>query len=66
MVNSFIRRQAKAAGVPLWRIAQYLGVSEPTMTRWLRVELNDGDKQRIMSAISELSTGEAIDDAPHN
>ncbi len=43
IANAFVRRQAKAAGVALWQIARYLGVSEPTMTRRLRVELDEAD-----------------------
>ena len=37
--NQDLRNAAKAAKVPLWRIAEKLGCSEPTMTRKLRREL---------------------------
>ena len=33
MENMNLRRTAKAAKVPLWRIADVLQISEPTMTR---------------------------------
>lgn len=53
--NENIRRAARIAGVPLWAIAVKLGVSEPTLTRWLRVPLPADKEQRIMDAIAELA-----------
>lgn len=55
MLNRGIRLEAKGAGVPLWRICQVLGISEPTLTRRLRKELPDVEKEKIRSIIRELS-----------
>lgn len=55
MENKTVRRAARAAGVPLWRVAAAVGVSEPTLTRWLRVPLPADKEQRVMAAISELA-----------
>lgn len=55
MANQDIRQYAKKAGVRLWEVAEFLGVSDPTMTRKLRHELNDSEKSRIMSIIDELA-----------
>ena len=52
--NQKVRRAARAAGIPLWRIAATIGVSEPTLTRWLRVQLSEDKEQRIMEAIASL------------
>lgn len=52
--NQTVRRAAWAAGVPLWRIASNIGVSEPTLTRWLRVPLPEEKERRIMAAIVAL------------
>lgn len=52
--NQTVRRAARAAGVPLWRIASNIGVSEPTLTRWLRVPLPEEKERRIMAAIVAL------------
>lgn len=52
--NQKVRRAARAAGIPLWRIATTIGVSEPTLTRWLRVQLSEDKEQRIMEAIASL------------
>ena len=39
--NTDIRKAAKDSGVFLWEIADKLGVSEPTLNRWLRKEMPD-------------------------
>ena len=57
--NQKIRDMAKAENVTLWRIALQIGVSEPTLIRWLRVPLSEDREQRIYAAIAELKAGEA-------
>ncbi len=52
--NENIRRAARIAGVPLWAIAVKLGVSEPTLTRWLRVQLSVEKEAKIRAAIAAL------------
>lgn len=55
MNNADVRAAAKEAGVFLYQIADFIGISEPTMTRRLRFELPDSEKQTILEAIAELS-----------
>lgn len=55
MKNQEIRLAARGAGIPLWRLAEAIGVSEPTMTRKLRHELPEDEKRRILSIIRNLS-----------
>lgn len=52
--NQKVRKAARMAGVPLWRVALSIGVSEPTLMRWLRVPLPADKESRIMRAISTL------------
>lgn len=52
--NEAVRRAARIAGVPLWKIAAKIGVSEPTLTRWLRVPLSQEREARVMAAIAAL------------
>ncbi|MBQ9851752.1 MAG: helix-turn-helix domain-containing protein [Ruminiclostridium sp.] len=52
--NETVRRAARIAGVPLWRLAEKLGVSEPTVYRWLRHPLPKDKEIRILDAISSL------------
>lgn len=54
--NKDVRRKARAAGIPLWKVAATIGVSEPTLTRWLRVPLTKEKENRILSAIDKLET----------
>ncbi len=52
--NQNVRDAARIAGIPLWRIAMQAGISEPTLTRWLRVPLSEDRERRIVRAIEEL------------
>ncbi len=52
--NQTVRRAARSAGVPLWRVAAAIGVSEPTLTRWMRVPLSEDKERHIMAAIAAL------------
>lgn len=53
--NEQVRRAARVADVPFWKIAATVGVSEPTLTRWMRFPLDEDKETRIMTAISKLS-----------
>lgn len=56
LANADIRAAAKEAGVSLWKIADALNVSEPTVTRMLRHELSDDRKRELMTAIQTISS----------
>lgn len=58
MENVRVRRAARVAGVPLWKIAVAIGVSEPTLTRWLRVPLSCEREALIMDAIARMEMRE--------
>lgn len=53
--NQKVREQAQKMGVKHWQIAEKLGISEPTIMRWLRVPLSEEREQAIMAAIKELA-----------
>lgn len=61
MENKDIRLKARGAGVTLWQIADYLGISEPTLTRMMRHQLDREQKQKICNAIRAIKSegGEA-------
>ena len=52
--NVDLRRLARAEGVPFWRIAEAMNISEPTMTRRLRRELSTDEKVVIVHVIKQL------------
>ena len=48
-----IKREAKKNGVPLWLIADRMGISEASMTRLLRHELSREKEAVILGIIKE-------------
>ncbi len=52
--NQEVRKAAQVAGVPLWKVAATIGISEPTFMRWMRFPLSKEKEERIMEAISAL------------
>ena len=55
LANADIRKAAKEAGVSLWEIADALNISEPTVTRLLRRELDDDRKQELLHTIASIA-----------
>ena len=55
MTNQDIRRTAAGAGVKLWQIADALGSADCSLSRKLRKELPQEEKDRIFGIIRELS-----------
>ena len=55
--NQSIRDRAKATGVKHWEIALHLGISEPTLCRWLRIPLSAEREKMIINAINHLAKG---------
>lgn len=53
--NQAIRNAAKDKGVPLWRIAEKLGINDGNFSRKLRRELNEKETESILNIISELA-----------
>ena len=55
MTNQDIRRTAAGVGVKLWQIADALGIADCSLSRKLRKELPQEEKDRIFGIIRELS-----------
>lgn len=55
LANNDIRLTAKGNNVALWQIAEVLKISEPTMTRKMRKELPQQEKEKILGIIKELA-----------
>ena len=53
--NQDIRDYAAKRGVYCWEIAMKLGISEPTITRWMRVELSADKRREIEQVISDIA-----------
>lgn len=61
LANADIRAAAKGASVRMWEIADRLNISEPSITRKLRHELPQAEKERIFSIIEEIAKEKAVD-----
>jgi len=52
--NLDLRLKCRADGIPLWLLAQKLGVSDQTLLRNWRTELSKEEKQKIVVIIDKL------------
>lgn len=53
--NTDIRERAKSKGIKLWQIAEVLHINDGNLSRKLRRELPQGEKERIFAIIDELA-----------
>lgn len=51
--NRDIRIALQSKGMKQWELADMLGISEFTLTRWLRKELTEDKKELLLKAINE-------------
>ena len=56
MCNKIIREKMKDRGVRQWEIADYLGISESTMARKMRYELDPDSRDTISTAIDTIGS----------
>ena len=56
--NQMIREVAKRKGVKHWQIAAYMGISEQTIVRWLRIPLTEEKEATILAAINAIEAKE--------
>ena len=54
-LNKDIKVKARKSGVLIWEIADRLGIADTTMSRKLRKELPDSEKQEIFMIIDEFA-----------
>ena len=55
MANKIIREELKARGVRHWELAAELGISEQTMVRRLRFELDEDRQLDMLMKIEEIA-----------
>ncbi len=58
MTNREIRLAAGGAGLRLWQIADAMGMSDSSFSRWLRTERSEEEKDRVLEIINDLKEGE--------
>ena len=55
MKNKDLRMHALESDVPLWKVAEELGMADSSLSRKLRKELSEGEKERIIAVIDDLA-----------
>ena len=55
MANKIIREELKARGVRHWELAHALGISEQTMVRRLRFEMDEDRQLEMLMKIEEIA-----------
>lgn len=55
MCNKDLRDEMRIANVRQWEVAEAIGISEMTMVKWLRRELDDRKKALIREGISKVA-----------
>ena len=63
--NETVRHAAERAGICNWEIAERIHISEFTFSRWLRRELPNDLKEKVMQAIKEIIQERELK-APHD
>ena len=53
--NTDIRARAKEKGVKLYELASYLGKSQAYITRKLYFELDQAEKEKLLTVIDEVA-----------
>lgn len=53
MCNKDLRDEMRIANVRHWEVAEAIGISEMTMVKWLRRELDDNKKALVREGISK-------------
>jgi transposase-like protein len=54
MANIEIRNQMLLNRIPQWKLAEKIGISENTVYRWLRTDMDNKHKTIVMNAINDL------------
>ncbi len=55
MANEEIKAYAKQAGVKLWEVAERLNITDVTLSKKLRYELDSDDKYRVKNLIDQIA-----------
>lgn len=65
LANEKIKLAAAGAGVRLWQVAEELGMLDSNLSRKLRHELSDTERQKLLAVICDIS-GRAKDAETQN
>jgi hypothetical protein len=58
--NQELRQKLRVNGIPLWKVAREVGVTECTIVRWFREELSGERLKRVENAVNVLMANQKI------
>lgn len=58
MRNREIKEYIKSKNVPMWMVAERLGIADSSFSRMLRYEISEEKKSQIKAIADELAAGE--------
>lgn len=65
-MNNEVKRRLRIIGLPVWRLADKIGVSENTLGRWLRHPLSGERLARVEKALREVEAQQGKAEAAGN
>lgn len=60
--NCDIKQRAIEKGVCLWEVAEAIGIADTSMSRKLRRELPENEKERIFKVIDNIAASRTVSD----
>ena len=55
--NADLREKISSSGIKQWELADRLNISEGTLTRRLRHEVNEAQRNEILTALDDIRSG---------
>ena len=54
-MNESLKLKAAGAGVKLWQVAKEMGSADATLSRKMRTEFSNEDREQFLAAVDKLS-----------
>lgn len=62
MTGTEVREMILSKRVHVWEVAKALGVSDTTLSRWLRKDFSDAEVEKVKNAIETILTEKGLKD----
>lgn len=54
-MNESLKLKAAGAGVKLWQVAKEMGIADATLSRKMRTEFSNEDREQFLAAVDKLA-----------
>ena len=55
-MNESLKLKAAGAGVKLWQVAKEMGIADATLSRKMRTEFSNEDREQFLAAVDKLAS----------